>query len=69
MSSRRSVGRRKRSRFGSTTSHPDERSSIKSGEGLKIDDCSIGDEVQVRVLDADTAILAYKVHEELTGGR
>ena len=32
----------------------------------RIDDYSIGDEVQVRVLDADTAILAYKVHEELT---
>lgn len=31
-----------------------------------IDDYSIGDEVQVRLLDADTAILAYKVHEELT---
>ena len=32
----------------------------------RIDDYSIGDEVQVRVLGADTAILAYKVHEELT---
>jgi hypothetical protein len=31
-----------------------------------IDDYSIGDEVQVRLLDADTAVLAYKVHEELT---
>ena len=32
----------------------------------RIDDYSIGDEVQVRLLDADTAILAYRVHEELT---
>jgi len=32
----------------------------------RIDDYSIGDEVQVRVLDSDTAILAYNVHEELT---
>lgn len=31
-----------------------------------IDDYSIGDEVRVRLLDADTAILAYRVHEELT---
>lgn len=32
----------------------------------RIDDYSIGDGVQVRLLDADTAILAYTVHEELT---
>jgi uncharacterized protein (TIGR02246 family) len=31
-----------------------------------IEDYSIGDDVRVRQLDADTAILAYKVHEDLT---
>jgi len=32
----------------------------------RIHDYSIGDDVHVRRLDADTAILAYKVHEDLT---
>jgi uncharacterized protein (TIGR02246 family) len=31
-----------------------------------IDDYSIGDDVQVRLLGADTAVLAYNVHEEVT---
>src|SRR4029453_5089185 len=31
-----------------------------------IEDYSIDDDVRVRQLDADTAILAYKVHEDLT---
>ena len=32
----------------------------------RIEDHSIGDDVHLRQLDADTAILAYKVHEDLT---
>jgi hypothetical protein len=31
-----------------------------------LDEFEIADDVQVRMLDDDTAILAYKVHEELT---
>lgn len=31
-----------------------------------IDDYSIGDDVQVRLLGANTAVLAYNVHEEVT---
>lgn len=40
--------------------------SLMRDASWRIDDYSIGDDVQVRVLGADTAILAYNVHEELT---
>ncbi|HVJ16483.1 MAG TPA: nuclear transport factor 2 family protein [Polyangiaceae bacterium] len=35
-------------------------------EHYSLDNFRIGDEVQVRMLSDDVAILAYKVHEELT---
>ena len=39
--------------------------SMMEDDSWRIEDFSIGEDVHVRRLDADTAILAYKVHEDL----